>query len=104
LQAAGVSSNVLIMTISDFGRRPQANLNFGTDHGSSTVSFALGDMVTGGVFGSYPSLNPKNYDPNGNLKLTVDFRNVLSDVIQYLGGNPAPIIAPFAVPPKLGFI
>ena len=51
LQAAGVSQNVLVMTMSDFGRRPAANLDFGTDHGGASVSFVLGDKVKGGVYG-----------------------------------------------------
>jgi uncharacterized protein (DUF1501 family) len=102
LQKKGVSSNVLIITISDFGRRPQANLNFGTDHGGGTVGFALGDMVKGGVYGNYPSL--KQFDPNGNLKLEIDFRNMLSDVITYMGGNPTPILAPYVAPGVIGFL
>jgi uncharacterized protein (DUF1501 family) len=93
LQATGNSSDVVIMTMSDFGRRPYANLSYGTDHGGSSVSFVLGDKVIGGVYGNYPSLT--SFDPNGNLKLGVDFRNVLSDLIIHMSGDttlPAAII------------
>jgi uncharacterized protein (DUF1501 family) len=100
LQAHGASSNVVIMTMSDFGRRPAANLDFGTDHGGATVSFVLGDPVTGGVFGTYPSLT--NFDANQNLLMHVDFRNVLSDLILAMGGNPTPILG--ETWPKLGFV
>jgi len=100
LQAKGVSSNVVIMTMSDFGRRPAANLDFGTDHGGATVSFVLGDPVTGGVYGNYPSL--KKFDGNENLKMNVDFRNVLSDLIVAMGGNPTQILG--ETWPSLGFI
>jgi uncharacterized protein (DUF1501 family) len=100
LQSKGVSSNVVIMTMSDFGRRPGANLDFGTDHGGASVSFVLGDSVTGGVYGKYPSLS--KFDENGNLKEDVDFRNVLSDVIVAMGGNPTPILG--QTWPRLGFV
>ena len=100
LQAKAASSNVIVMTMSDFGRRPGANLDFGTDHGGATVSFVLGDGVTGGVYGTYPSL--RSFDPNGNLKQNVDFRNVLSDLIGSMGGNPTPILGETWT--RLGFV
>ena len=100
LQAHGAASNVVVMTLSDFGRRPAANLDFGTDHGGGGVCFLLGDPVTGGVFGNYPSLTA--LDVNQNLAVTVDFRNVISDVVQAMGGNAAGIVG--ARYPKLGFL
>jgi uncharacterized protein (DUF1501 family) len=100
LQANGASQNVVLMTMSDFGRRPGANLDFGTDHGGASVSFVLGDQVKGGVYGNYPSL--RKFDENGNLKEDVDFRNVLSDLIGAMGGNAAPILGETWA--KLGFI
>jgi uncharacterized protein (DUF1501 family) len=100
LAASNATQNVVVMTMSDFGRRPAANTDFGTDHGGGTVSFVFGDMVKGGVYGNYPSL--KLFDPNGNLKLSVDFRNVLSDLIVSMGGNPTPILG--QTWPSLGFI
>jgi uncharacterized protein (DUF1501 family) len=100
LQSEGVSSDVVVMTMSDFGRRPGANLDFGTDHGGASVSFVLGDRVKGGVYGTYPSLS--KFDENGNLKENVDFRNVLSDLIVEMRGNPAAILG--QTWPKLGFV
>ncbi len=100
LQSKGLSKDVVVMTMSDFGRRPFANLTFGTDHGGSSVSFVLGDRVKGGVYGGYPSL--KKFDANQNLALSVDFRNVLSDLIVSMGGNAATILG--QTWPSLGFI
>jgi len=100
LSSLNVTKNVVVMTVSDFGRRPNANLNFGTDHGAASVSFVFGNQVKGGVYGTYPSL--KKFDPNGNLKVNVDFRNVLSDLIVAMGGNPTPILG--ETWPSLGFI
>ena len=100
LQQTGLSRNVIIMTMSDFGRRPAANLTFGTDHGGASVSFVLGDMIKGGVYGTYPSL--RKFDQNGNLAMNVDFRNVLSDLITAMGGNAATVLG--QTWPKLGFV
>lgn len=100
LQQKKLSSNVLIVTISDFGRTPHANLSFGTDHGAASVAFVLGDMVKGGVYGTYPSLS--TFDVNGNLAVNVDFRNMLSDVILAMGGNPKAVLG--ETYPRLGFV
>jgi uncharacterized protein (DUF1501 family) len=100
LKSKSASSNVVIATISDFGRRPGANLTFGTDHGAASTAFVLGDPVTGGVYGNYPSLT--KFDINGNLNLTIDFRNMLSDLITAMGGNAATILG--KTYPKIGFI
>jgi len=90
----------VIVTISDFGRTPHANLSFGTDHGAASVAFVLGDAVKGGVYGSYPSLS--NFDANGNLRVQVDFRNMLSDIILAMGGNAKAVLG--ETYPRLGFI
>jgi uncharacterized protein (DUF1501 family) len=100
LQQKKLSSNVVIVTISDFGRTPSANLSLGTDHGSASTAFVLGDMVKGGVYGDYPSL--KTFDSTGNLAVNVDFRNMLSDIIVALGGNATTVLG--KTYPKLGFI
>jgi uncharacterized protein (DUF1501 family) len=60
----------------------------------------LGDKVKGGVYGDYPSL--KRFDENGNLKENVDFRNVLSDLIEKMGGNAAKVLGEKW--PELGFV
>jgi uncharacterized protein (DUF1501 family) len=100
LSSENATSNVVVMTISDFGRRPNVNLDFGTDHGGATVSFVFGDKVKGGAYGNYPSLT--KFDRNGNLVNNYDFRNVLSDLIVAMGGNPTPIVGQTYTP--IGFI
>jgi len=100
LKAKKLSKNVVIVTISDFGRTAAANLSLGTDHGTASTAFVIGDMVTGGVYGDYPSLT--NLDPNNNLVVNVDFRNMLSDIITAMGGNAKTVLGQTF--PKLGFI
>ena len=72
------------------GRRPAANLAFGTDYGGASVSFVLGGPVKSGLYGACPSLT--RFDPNGNLATSTDFCNVLSDAIVRMGGNAAGVL------------
>lgn len=87
----GLSNRVLILTISEFGRRAYENGDKGTDHGLASLAFALGDEVNGGIYGLYPSLNSLVLD--GNLAGTTDFRSVYSSVLgNYLEVDPVPIV------------
>ena len=45
----------------EFGRRVQEN-GSGTDHGSGSVAFVIGDAIKGRVYGEYPSLDPAKLD------------------------------------------
>ena len=100
LAANGLSKNVAIMTYSDFGRRVQANSTAGTDHGTASVHFIVGDPVKPGVYGAYPDLT--KLDANGNPLIAVDFRNYISDMVQALGADPTNIVG--STYPKLGYI
>lgn len=99
ITAAGVSRNVVVATVSDFGRTPHANLNFGTDHGGASTCFVLGDRVRGGVYGTYPSL--RKFDENGSLAINIDFRNFLSDLMKAMGSAPPSYLGKW---PGIGFI
>jgi uncharacterized protein (DUF1501 family) len=45
----GLNENLLMMTYSEFGRRPNENASRGTDHGAASCLFVVGDKVKGGV-------------------------------------------------------
>lgn len=83
---------VVIMTYSEFGRRPAENASGGTDHGTAAPLFVIGDRVKGGRFyGDEPSLT--SLDGNGNLLHTVDFRSVYATVLdRVLGSDPEPVL------------
>ena len=74
----GVSDRVLIVTMSEFGRRVSENGGVGTDHGAASCLFAIGDTVQGGVHGTLPALDDLE---RGNLKFHTDFRQVYATVI-----------------------
>ncbi|HET9112965.1 MAG TPA: DUF1501 domain-containing protein [Burkholderiales bacterium] len=63
----------LIMTYSEFGRRPQDNDGNGTDHGTAAAHFVMGGRVRGGLYGKAPDLDQLE---NGNLVHAVDYRSL----------------------------
>jgi uncharacterized protein (DUF1501 family) len=78
--SAAFGTQVTIMTFSEFGRRPSMNGSYGTDHGTSSPMFVIGDRVRGGLYGEYPSLT--DLDSHGNLRTKVDFHQVYATVLE----------------------
>jgi uncharacterized protein (DUF1501 family) len=71
--------DTLVMTCSDFGRRPRENDANGTEHGSSAPHFVMGGRVRGGLHGAPPAL--AQLDGNGNPAPGVDFRQLYATVL-----------------------
>jgi uncharacterized protein (DUF1501 family) len=82
-------SDVVILTMSEFGRTARQNGNAGTDHGHATCFFALGGDINGGkVHGKWPGLAPEQLNENRDLALTTDFRAVFGEVaLRHLGAQ-----------------
>jgi len=75
-------ADVVILTMSEFGRTARENGNAGTDHGKANVMFLLGGGVKGGkVYGVWPGLEKEQLNEDRDLKLTTDFRDVFSEVL-----------------------
>jgi uncharacterized protein (DUF1501 family) len=92
LAAMNRQDDVVVVTFSEFGRRPLQNGSDGTDHGTAEPLFIMGGKVRGGLYSSYPSLS--DLDDNGDLKFTVDFRSVYAGVLRdHMGIDPAPVLA-----------
>ncbi|GAB4176123.1 MAG: DUF1501 domain-containing protein [Rhodocyclaceae bacterium] len=79
--------STLVLTYSEFGRRPRENLSNGTDHGTACAHFALGPRVRGGLHGTEPSLD--RLDADGNLAHTLDFRSLYATVLEDWWKMPA---------------
>jgi uncharacterized protein (DUF1501 family) len=73
--------DVVLMTFSEFGRRPNENASRGCDHGRAAPLFVIGNPVRGGLYGQYPSLEATALDSGGNLRENVDFRSVYATVL-----------------------
>jgi uncharacterized protein (DUF1501 family) len=79
-------SDVVVLVYSEFGRRVRANGSDGTDHGTAGPVFVLGEPVKGGLYGEQPSLTDLD---NGDLKSTVDFRDVYATLLEGVLGTDA---------------
>ncbi len=82
--------DVVVTTMSEFGRTAHENGNRGTDHGHANCMFVMGGAVGGGkVFGAWPGLEKEQLYENRDLALTTDFRDVLGELVARHLGNPA---------------
>ncbi|HYR93717.1 MAG TPA: DUF1501 domain-containing protein [Methylomirabilota bacterium] len=79
LAAYGMSDRVMIATWSEFGRRPNENASGGTDHGTASPMFLIGDPVKGGLYGEMPNIS--KLDTLGNLSYTVDYRAIYQQIL-----------------------
>ena len=81
--------DIVVVTMSEFGRTAHENGNRGTDHGHANCMFVMGGPVKGGkVYGKWPGLGPEQLNEGRDLALTTDFRSVLGEVISgHLGSN-----------------
>ncbi len=74
--------DVVLLTLSEFGRTARENGNRGTDHGHANVMFVLGGKIKGGkVYGRWPGLEPELLYEGRDLNLTTDFRAVCGEVL-----------------------
>ncbi|WP_433685201.1 DUF1501 domain-containing protein [Nocardia sp. CA-119907] len=82
--------DVVLMAYSEFGRRVAANASQGTDHGTAGPVFVAGARVKGGFYGDEPSLTDLD---NGDLKTTVDFRDIYSELLhRVVATDPGPAV------------
>jgi uncharacterized protein (DUF1501 family) len=80
--------DVVVVTMSEFGRTAQENGNRGTDHGHANAMFVMGGPVRGGkVYGRWPGLAPEQLNEERDLALTTDFRDVLGEAVYTHLGN-----------------
>jgi uncharacterized protein (DUF1501 family) len=95
--------DVVILTMSEFGRMAKENGNRGTDHGHAGALFVIGGHVKGGkVHGKWPGLEQEQLFEGRDLALTTDFRSVFAEVVQHhLGARALDRIFPgFAASPR----
>lgn len=83
------ADNLLVVTLSEFGRRAQENGGGGTDHGHGSLMLLLGGGVEGGrVHGTWPGLEREHLVGPGDLAVTTDYRDVLGELVRRRLGNP----------------
>lgn len=80
---------VVVVVMTEFGRRAYENTSLGTDHGRGSVLFVLGGGVRGGrVIGDWPGLDEDRLEGPGDLAVTTDYREILAEIVRDRLGNP----------------
>lgn len=100
------AENIVLVSMSEFGRTVAQNGTAGTDHGHANVMFVLGGPVRGGkVYGKWPGLEPELLYQNRDLAVTTDFRQVLGEVAyKTLGARDLGLVFPGAQLRPAGFL
>jgi uncharacterized protein (DUF1501 family) len=82
--------DVVVVTMSEFGRAVRENETSGTDHGHATAMLVLGGPVNGGrVLGTWPGLEGRDVD------VTTDFRDLFAELLaRHLGAPDLSAIFP----------
>jgi uncharacterized protein (DUF1501 family) len=99
--------DVVIVTMSEFGRTVEENGTGGTDHGHGSLMMVLGGTVRGGkIYGEWPGLEKEQLFEGRDLAVTTDFRTVLSELVRgHLGRNDLGAVFPgFEPGPLLGLL
>jgi uncharacterized protein (DUF1501 family) len=74
--------DVVVVSLTEFGRTVRENGNRGTDHGHASVSFVMGGPVKGGrVHGRWPGLAADALHEGRDLAVTTDFRDLLAELL-----------------------
>jgi uncharacterized protein (DUF1501 family) len=95
--------NIVLVTMSEFGRTAKENGNRGTDHGHANCMFVMGGNIRGGkVYGRWPGLNEGQLNEGRDLALTTDFRSVLGEILtSHLGVRDlSPVFPGFSNDPQ----
>ncbi len=72
--------DVVLITMSEFGRTVRENGSRGTDHGHANAMFILGNSVKGGkVYGDWRGLKSDKLYEGRDLDVTTDFRDVFAE-------------------------
>lgn len=75
--------DVVVLTMSEFGRAVAENGSRGTDHGHGNAMMVIGGAVHGGkVYGRWPGLAREQRHDGRDLAITTDFRAVFTEVVR----------------------
>jgi uncharacterized protein (DUF1501 family) len=98
--------DVVVLTMSEFGRAVAENGSRGTDHGHGNAMLVIGGAVRGGrVYGRWPGLAREQRHDGRDLAITTDFRAVFTEVVRgHLSlRDPSRVFPGFNPSPPLGF-
>lgn len=82
------TKNYVVVVMSEFGRICFENATAGTDHGHGGLMMLLGNNIDGGrVLTNWPGLGDDELFQGQDLQITIDYRDILAEIVQYRLGN-----------------
>jgi len=100
-------ADVVVVTMSEFGRAVTENGTRGTDHGHGNAMMIMGGDVKGGkVYGKWPTLERSKLWEGRDLAITTDFRDVFAEVVtKHLGAKDISNVFPgYSYKQPVGFL
>lgn len=99
-----LAQDVVLVTMSEFGRTAAENGSAGTDHGVGGAMMVRGGAVNGGqVHGAWPGLAPAALAGGHSLASSNDFRDVLREVLDvHMGGTDPRAVFPGHIHQPIG--
>ncbi len=87
---SGYAQGVTVVVLTEFGRNVRQNGSAGTDHGRAGVMFAMGRNINGGrvLVNNWPGLAREQLDRGQDLRVTLDHRDVLAEIVRNRLANP----------------
>jgi uncharacterized protein (DUF1501 family) len=98
--------DLCVVVMTEFGRTAKQNASGGTDHGNASAWFVIGGGVEGGIHlgpTGWPGLLPDQLRDGRDLMHTVDYRDILAEVlVNHLGDEDVDAVLPAHAPTPLG--
>jgi uncharacterized protein (DUF1501 family) len=101
----GVAYRITVVVLSEFGRNVRENGSQGTDHGRGSCMFVMGPGIAGGrvLTNNWVPLARENLEAGQDLRVTIDHRDILSEIVsRRLGNTNLGVIFPGYVPTVRG--
>ena len=96
---------IVLVVMSEFGRRLRSNKSNGTDHGHAGLTIVSAPRVSGGrIHGTWPGLSSGQLDNAVDLAMTTDVRSILAELMIGPLETPKAVadVFPRFVPKKVG--
>jgi uncharacterized protein (DUF1501 family) len=98
---------IVLVVMSEFGRRLRSNKSNGTDHGHAGVTMVSAPGIAGGrIHGTWPGLSSDKLDNAVDLAMTTDIRSILAELMAGPLHTPHAVTATFPdfTPKKVGLV
>jgi uncharacterized protein (DUF1501 family) len=99
-------ADIVLVTMTEFGRAAAESGNQGTDHGHGGLMMVMGGPVNGGrMYGQWPGLEPEQLFEGRDLAVTTDYRDVLGELVRnHLRVGPEMVFPGFDFAEPMGLV